>query len=120
MCRGEEAVALSFDHKPTDPEERARIIKANGYVTEEGRVDGNLNLSRALGDLTYKKDKNLPPEEQKISGVPDITVTPINKKTDNFVVVGCDGIWERYSNQQMVDFVRDKTGELLDIPMPYT
>ena len=25
-----------------------------------GRVNGNLNLSRAVGDLEYKKNKNLP------------------------------------------------------------
>lgn len=25
-------------------------------MTSEGRVDGNLNLSRALGDLFYKRD----------------------------------------------------------------
>jgi len=31
-----------------------------------------LNLSRALGDLEYKKDKNLPPEKQIISGAPEI------------------------------------------------
>jgi hypothetical protein len=29
----------------------------------DGRINGNLNLSRALGDLEYKKDKNLPPEK---------------------------------------------------------
>ncbi len=28
----------------------------------EGRINGNLNLSRALGDLEYKKDKSLKPE----------------------------------------------------------
>ena len=28
----------------------------------EGRINGNLNLSRALGDLEYKQDKSLKPE----------------------------------------------------------
>lgn len=28
-----------------------------------GRVNGNLNLSRALGDLEFKENKNLKPEE---------------------------------------------------------
>ena len=41
---------LSYDHKPEDPKEIDRIHKANGTVSM-GRVCGNLNLSRALGDL---------------------------------------------------------------------
>lgn len=68
----------------------------------------------------YKQDKTRPPEEQKISGIPDITVTPLDKTKDTFVVMGCDGIWERYSNQQMVDFVRERAGSLVETPMPYS
>ena len=53
MGRAGTAVALSFDHKPENEEERKRIEKAGSTITE-GRVDGNLNLSRSLGDLKYK------------------------------------------------------------------
>lgn len=38
----------------------------------EGRINGNLNLSRALGDLEYKQDKNLKPEQQIITAAPEI------------------------------------------------
>ena len=41
--------------------ERARIIAAGGSIYE-GRINGNLNLSRAIGDLEYKKNPKLPPE----------------------------------------------------------
>lgn len=53
LCRSGKAVALSFDHKPDNDNEKKRIEKAGSTITE-GRVDGNLNLSRALGDLKYK------------------------------------------------------------------
>lgn len=68
----QQTVALSQDHKPDDPKESNRISAAGGYVVE-GRVNGNLNLSRALGDMEYKKDKNITPEKQIITSLPDIT-----------------------------------------------
>jgi serine/threonine protein phosphatase PrpC len=54
LGRGGKAVALSYDHKPNNEIEKARIEKAGSTITEEGRVDGNLNLSRSLGDMKYK------------------------------------------------------------------
>ena len=49
---------LSQDHKPELKNESARIKKAGGFISD-GRVNGNLNLSRALGDLEYKRNKEL-------------------------------------------------------------
>lgn len=71
LARGGKAVPLSFDHKPDDEGELKRIEKAGSVVTE-GRVDGNLNLSRALGDLKYKTNKDLKPEEWPITAYPDV------------------------------------------------
>ena len=80
-----------------------RIEKAGSYV-KEGRVDGNLNLSRSLGDLKYKQLKHLKPEEQPITAFPDIQIEELRPE-DEFIVMGCDGIWERKSNEEMVAFV---------------
>ena len=52
-----EAIEMSIDHKPELPTEKARIERAGGFV-EENRVKGVLNLSRSIGDLEYKQDKN--------------------------------------------------------------
>lgn len=107
LCRSGKQVPLSFDHKPTDAEEHTRIYKAGGFVNDEGRVDGNLNLSRALGDLFYKKNKELKEHEQKISGVPDVKVELLQEE-DEYIVIGCDGIWEKFDNEQMIDYVNEK------------
>ena len=50
---------LSTDHKPMDVKERERIEAAGGFV-EFNRVNGNLALSRALGDFVFKMNEQLP------------------------------------------------------------
>ena len=44
---------LSDDHKPENEDEAMRIIDAGGSI-DDGRVNGKLSLSRAIGDLAYK------------------------------------------------------------------
>lgn len=75
LNRGGKALALSEDHKPAHEIERSRIIAAGGFLSEIGgvcRVNGNLNLSRAIGDLKYKANTELPAKDQIISAQPDI------------------------------------------------
>ncbi|KAI8822612.1 phosphatase 2C-like domain-containing protein [Fimicolochytrium jonesii] len=108
------AVPLSFDHKPVNPEESQRIVAAGGFV-EFGRVNGNLALSRAIGDFEFKQNSNLPPEQQIVTANPDVTERKL-EDTDEFVVIACDGIWDCMSNQEVIDFVRQKIAEGTDLP----
>ncbi|KAM7406278.1 hypothetical protein PAMP_000666 [Pampus punctatissimus] len=101
------AVDMSYDHKPEDEVELARIKNAGGKVTMDGRVNGGLNLSRAIGDHFYKKNKALPPEEQMISAMPDVKVLTLNEDHD-FMVIACDGIWNVLSSQEVVDFISER------------
>lgn len=43
---------MSRDHKPELEAERDRILKAGGFI-HAGRVNGSLNLARAIGRLVY-------------------------------------------------------------------
>ncbi|XP_039867814.1 protein phosphatase 1G [Simochromis diagramma] len=101
------AVDMSYDHKPEDEVELARIKNAGGKVTMDGRVNGGLNLSRAIGDHFYKRNKSLPPEEQMISAMPDVKVLTLNEDHD-FMVIACDGIWNVLSSQEVVDFISER------------
>ncbi|XP_052006430.1 protein phosphatase 1G-like [Xyrauchen texanus] len=101
------AVDMSYDHKPEDELELARIKNAGGKVTMDGRVNGGLNLSRAIGDHFYKRNKALPPEEQMISALPDIKVLTLNEDHE-FMVIACDGIWNVMSSQEVVDFINER------------
>ena len=72
MASNGKAVPLSVDHKPHLVSERQRILKAGSTINAEGRIDGNLNLSRAIGDLRYKKNKNLRPHEHPVTAFPEV------------------------------------------------
>ncbi|XP_049792765.1 probable protein phosphatase CG10417 isoform X3 [Schistocerca nitens] len=108
VCRNGQAVEMSLDHKPEDECELERIEKAGGKVTTDGRVNGGLNLSRAIGDHAYKQAEKLPPEEQMITALPDVRTLMIDPKEDEFMVLACDGIWNFMSSQDVVDFVRPR------------
>jgi len=101
-----EAIALSNDHKPNDPLEMERIISAGGFV-EFNRVNGNLALSRALGDFIFKTDDELPQNKQIVSAEPEVQERLVSEDMD-FVLLACDGIWDVLTNQQVSDFVVDK------------
>lgn len=84
--------------------EKARICAAGGFV-DYGRVNGNLALSRALGDFDFKKTPNISVEQQIVTAFPDVTTHEITQD-DEFLVIACDGIWDCQSSQGVIDFVR--------------
>lgn len=107
ISRNGKAIAMSLDHKPEDYIEAMRIIGAGGNISIDGRVNGGLNLSRALGDHTYKSNQELCAEEQMITALPDIKKLIITPE-DEFMILACDGIWNSMSSDQVVEFVRSR------------
>jgi len=96
------AVQMSEDHKPDLPDEKKRIQAAGGFV-EDNRVKGVLNLSRSLGDLEYKSDPNIRPNEQMITCIPETRKEKVAEAS--FLILACDGIWDCLTSQEAVDFV---------------
>ncbi|CUG92193.1 protein phosphatase 2C, putative [Bodo saltans] len=106
LCRGETAIDLSQDHKPDDDLEKLRIEAAGGHV-ESNRVNGQLAMSRAIGDYSYKQQLERGVDEQLVIAKPDV-VSKDRTAEDRFVVVACDGIFDVLSNQELVDFINDE------------
>ncbi|CAN0360587.1 unnamed protein product, partial [Ectocarpus sp. 13 AM-2016] len=100
LCRGGVAVALSHDHKPMSVTEKRRIEGAGGFVNAAGRVNGNLNLSRSIGDLKYKANKELPPADQMITAEPDLKSVEVTDE-DRFMILACDGVWDCMTSQEV-------------------
>ena len=100
-----EVVALSSDHKPTNVSERERIEGAGCFVAID-RVNGELAMSRALGDFRYKQAKHVDISHQAVTCVPEITFHR-RSPGDDLLVLACDGVWDVLSNEELISFVRD-------------
>eukprot|EP00879_Flechtneria_rotunda_P010485 GHRR01010961.1.p4 GENE.GHRR01010961.1~~GHRR01010961.1.p4 ORF type:complete len:163 (+),score=68.78 GHRR01010961.1:1333-1821(+) len=110
--RGWEAIDLSHDHKPTTPEERARILRSHGrverLVDEAGQPMGpyrvwlqyawvpGLAMSRALGDQ-LAHTVGVSSEPQHIT----VDLTP----SDKLLILASDGVWEFISSKEAVEMV---------------
>lgn len=105
LRRDGRVLPLSFDHKPQNAAEFERINAAGGFVKSK-RVDGDLAVSRGLGDFSYKSIEGLPVREQKVIPNPEFCVYPRDSKRDEFVILACDGIWDVATNEECADFVQ--------------
>ena len=70
------------------------------------RVNGELAMSRALGDYQYKQNEGLGTSEQMVSCYPDISVY-VRKDEDDVMVLACDGIWDVMSNVEAVSYIQE-------------
>ena len=103
LSRSGVTLPLSFDHKPNNDCEVVRVESDGGFV-RAGRVDGDLAVSRSLGDFGYKRDGRRH-GQTRVSSTPDLTVHVRRPGEDEFVLLACDGIWDRLTNRDASDLV---------------
>lgn len=122
LSKGGQAVQLSQDQKPSCPDEAARIREMGGFIIN-GRIMGGLAVSRAFGDKDFKvHDPIIRETEQNgqeevvcdglkgplVSSTPEVACFPIDPTQDEFVVLGSDGLYDVFTNQEIVDFILEK------------
>mmetsp|Transcript_60980 Transcript_60980/g.96959 ORF Transcript_60980/g.96959 Transcript_60980/m.96959 type:complete len:535 (+) Transcript_60980:46-1650(+) len=88
-----EITEMTHDHKPNNTSERQRIQSDGGRVVFFGtwRVEGVLAVSRSFGDRLLKR---------WIIPDPEVMAHKINSKTDLFLILATDGVWDTVSNQE--------------------
>jgi serine/threonine protein phosphatase PrpC len=90
-------VQLTQDHKPSLPSEEKRIHDSGGAVVVDSmgtpRVNGNLALSRAVGDFA---------EFPHVLATPDITRVDLSAHDKLHVAIATDGIWDVLSNMDVM------------------
>eukprot|EP01116_Phalansterium_solitarium_P009143 TRINITY_DN23177_c0_g1_i1.p1 TRINITY_DN23177_c0_g1~~TRINITY_DN23177_c0_g1_i1.p1 ORF type:complete len:335 (+),score=67.77 TRINITY_DN23177_c0_g1_i1:197-1201(+) len=98
ICRGGKAERLSFDHKPTEEEDRIRALGGHVSGGATKRVNGMVAVSRAIGDFAV---------EPQISCEPFLNEAPLSAD-DEFLILACDGVWDEIDDQGAVDIVRSE------------
>ena len=107
MNKSGSAIQMSIDHKLSSANEVARIKNAGGTINS-GRIDGILALPRSIGDLSFKQNKSLKLEDQKVIPIPDVKVEKLTKEVE-FIIIACDGVWDCIGCQEAVSFVDDRS-----------
>lgn len=112
LARGRETIPLTIDHKPDSPSELKRILALGGKVHWHGlvdkqsrrpiagtgvyRVNGNLAVSRALGDKA---------ERPCCSPEPDVS-TVAASVADEFILAATDGLWDVFTSEDAVQYLQ--------------
>lgn len=107
LSRRGKAVEMSRDHKPSSSQEKKRIEASGGYIYD-GYLNGQLNVARALGDWHMEGLKN--GANGPLSAEPELMKTTLTEE-DEFLIIGCDGLWDVFMSQNAVDFARRRLQE---------
>jgi len=101
ICRDNIGIPLTKDHKPHWPEERYRIEELGGKIYFDGddyRIK-DLSVSRAFGDIDASPYVTCMPDSYRYK----------LEKNDKFLILACDGLWDKLSNQEVVNFILTET-----------
>ena len=122
---GKQVVGLSNDHKPTDEIETERILSNNGRIYQNASIvnvnaptgglqsqvvlgphrvfPGRLSVCRTFGDIEAKLLK-LDGNPKVVIADPDVVAFKIDRDHHDFIVIGCDGIFDKLENRDCVHF----------------
>lgn len=104
LCKGGKAIDLSTDHKACSVLERRRIEDSGGFVDSFGYLNGELTVARALGDWHIDGLKYLG-VDGPLTAVPEMHEYSLSED-DEFLIIGCDGLWDVFTSENAIDFAR--------------
>ncbi|KAJ2906050.1 adenylate cyclase [Zalerion maritima] len=94
---------LTKKHDPAEPTERQRIRDAGGWVSRSGKLNDQLDVSRAFGYI------DLMPAVQAAPYVAHMEM----KEQDEMIVIATREVWEYINPGLVADVVRSERGDLM-------
>eukprot|EP00747_Dinoflagellata_sp_TGD_P090528 gnl/TRDRNA2_/TRDRNA2_164730_c4_seq10.p1 gnl/TRDRNA2_/TRDRNA2_164730_c4~~gnl/TRDRNA2_/TRDRNA2_164730_c4_seq10.p1 ORF type:complete len:777 (+),score=146.72 gnl/TRDRNA2_/TRDRNA2_164730_c4_seq10:221-2332(+) len=102
LCCDGEMKPLTVDHHPHDNEiERERLQKLGVSWSCDGYLHGRIAVSRAFGDWAIYAEEKC----KGLTCLPDVSEVEITADAE-FLLIGCDGIFEKMSSKEAGQIVR--------------
>ena len=120
---GNQSLVVTEDHKPNNEKEKNRIIQSGGQVYQtqtpitgaendvlNGQIllgpyrvlPGRLSVSRTLGDIEAK-GLQFGGNPNVVIPYPDIYYYDLERDNIDFLILGCDGIYDQISSEEIID-----------------
>jgi serine/threonine protein phosphatase PrpC len=138
--RDRRAVALAAMHRVDNASERRRVESAGGVVINNryvavhtdrhvltyvltDRVNGILAVTRAFGDIQFKKRASLSEGARGagggltghvVSAEPEISITEKVSRFSRFAILASDGLWDVMTPQMVISFVTRQLNKKID------
>lgn len=113
LSRNGTVVPLTTVHNPSkNPTEIERVKREGGKLYHDTRLAHpnlnpsffNLGVSRSIGDLLFKHPDFTKGKPSGLTAEPDVVDIAL-ERTDQFLILACDGVWDVVTHQQAVDLV---------------
>jgi serine/threonine protein phosphatase PrpC len=93
---------LSLSHSPENEDERKRIEKSGGSVSNVSnvwRLNGSLGVARSFGDVDY--------QAYGLTSDPDFKSLVLDGSEDYFII-GCDGLWDSIDLEKLCESIYEQ------------
>eukprot|EP00897_Mesotaenium_endlicherianum_P009786 jgi/Mesen1/8836/ME000053S08239 len=108
LSRRGKHLELSTDQRACSGSELARIKAAGGFI-QDGSLNGELGVARAIGDWHLESLKRRDAKSRQVAGpliaLPEVREVELGPG-DEFLILGSDGLWDKLGSQVAVDFAR--------------
>ena len=123
LNNGNQYIVITEDHKPSNEKEKNRIVQSGGQVYQtqttingaqndilNGQIllgpyrvlPGRLSVSRTIGDIEAKGIQ-FGGNPKVVIPYPDIYFYDLEKDNIDFLILGCDGIYDQMSSEEILD-----------------
>ncbi|CAI9086926.1 OLC1v1020862C6 [Oldenlandia corymbosa var. corymbosa] len=137
LSRSGKAEVLTNSHRPygrdqTSLQEIRRVREAGGWINN-GRICGDIAVSRAFGDMRFKTKKNEMLEKgvkegrwsekfvsrvqfsgDLVTAVPDVSQVALGSDAE-CAILASDGLWDYISSSDAIDFIRNQLQQHGDV-----